>query len=285
MGNAHTWEAAVLRFQGLRQHRAPRTVLREMQLLEFLRPHLAGLPVEMIRRGKIEEIRAAGYARQWKPRTVNYALGVVRAVLRACAEWEWLTHAPAVRPERMPRGRCRWLRKDEARALLGHCRGNLRAMMVVALATGLRQGTLCALEWRWVDWEARVLHVPGAAMKARLPLTVPLNGEALAALASRLGQHPRWVWSYRGERVAEPSRTDFARALRAAGITDFTWHDLRHTWASWHVQGGTPLAELQRLGGWETLEMVMRYAHLEAPRHDRAQSVQMGLRDGAGLAA
>jgi site-specific recombinase XerD len=47
-------------------------------------------------------------------------------------------------------------------------------------------------------------------------------------------------------------------------MEDFHWHDLRHTWASWHVQRGTPLQVLKELGGWETLEMVQRYAHLSA---------------------
>jgi hypothetical protein len=53
-------------------------------------------------------------------------------------------------------------------------------------------------------------------------------------------------------------------ALKRAGIENFRWHDLRHTWASWHVQQGTPLHALQELGGWETAEMVRRYAHFSA---------------------
>ena len=52
--------------------------------------------------------------------------------------------------------------------------------------------------------------------------------------------------------------------LKRAGIDNFRWHDLRHTWASWHVQNGTPLFVLQELGGWESVEMVRRYAHLAA---------------------
>lgn len=54
------------------------------------------------------------------------------------------------------------------------------------------------------------------------------------------------------------------KALERAGIRDFRWHDLHHTWASWHVQRGTPLQVLKELGGWETMEMVQRYAHLSA---------------------
>lgn len=51
-------------------------------------------------------------------------------------------------------------------------------------------------------------------------------------------------------------------ALKRVGIEDFRWHDLRHTWASWHVQAGTRLYVLQELGRWECLEMVRKYAHL-----------------------
>lgn len=45
------------------------------------------------------------------------------------------------------------------------------------------------------------------------------------------------------------------------GIEDFRWHDLRHTWATWHIQRGTPLEVLQELGGWSDYKMVKRYAH------------------------
>ena len=57
-------------------------------------------------------------------------------------------------------------------------------------------------------------------------------------------------------------------------MTQFKWlygnenrrgtHDLRHTWASWHVQNGTPLNVLKELGGWADLTMVLRYAHLSS---------------------
>ena len=66
--------------------------------------------------------------------------------------------------------------------------------------------------------------------------------------------------------MGRPNTKAWKKALRRAGISDFRWHDLHHTWASWHVQAGTPLHVLQELGGWETEAMVKRYAHL-APEH------------------
>ena len=52
------------------------------------------------------------------------------------------------------------------------------------------------------------------------------------------------------------------RSLRCVGIKGFRFHDLRHTWASWHVMSGTSLQELMELGSWNSYAMVLRYAHL-----------------------
>jgi len=54
--------------------------------------------------------------------------------------------------------------------------------------------------------------------------------------------------------------------LKKSGIEDFRFHDLRHTWASGLIQSGVPLSVLQEMGGWESIEMVRRYAHL-APNY------------------
>ena len=67
-----------------------------------------------------------------------------------------------------------------------------------------------------------------------------------------------------GQLVRRADNWAWKKALKRAGIENFRWHDLRHTWASWHVQRGTPLNVLQELGGWESVEMVRRYAHLGA---------------------
>jgi integrase len=100
--------------------------------------------------------------------------------------------------------------------------------------------------------------------KARRAIPVPLNADAVALVRKQLGKHFTHVFSYRGKPITQVSIKAWYAALTRAGITDFRWHDLRHTWASWHVQAGTPLFALQEMGGWESPEMVRRYAHLAA---------------------
>jgi len=72
------------------------------------------------------------------------------------------------------------------------------------------------------------------------------------------------VFTYHGNGYTQVNTKAWRVALKRAGIADFRWYDLRHTWASWHVQAGTPLHELQELAGWECAEMVRRYAHLSS---------------------
>jgi integrase len=68
--------------------------------------------------------------------------------------------------------------------------------------------------------------------------------------------------SSRGKPVRQVNTKAWRASLKRVGIEDFRWHDLRHTWASWHVQAGTPLYVLQELGSWECVEMVRKYAHI-----------------------
>ena len=83
---------------------------------------------------------------------------------------------------------------------------------------------------------------------------IPLNADAVAALEATRGQHPRWCFTFLGKRIQQGS-TAWDKAKQRAGIEDFRFHDLRHTWASWHVQSGTSLPELMKLGGWKSYEM------------------------------
>ena len=115
---------------------------------------------------------------------------------------------------------------------------------------------------RWVHRFLYDVHPDQA--KAKKPIDVPLNNEAVLVLRQEVGKHDKRVFTWQGRPIAKANTRAWRRALRAVGIESFRWHDLRHTWASWHVQNGTPLQVLQELGGWACFSMVQRYAHLSA---------------------
>ena len=93
-------------------------------------------------------------------------------------------------------------------------------------------------------------------MKGKRDLAIPLNESALAVLERCQQIYPGYVFTFRGQRLKGIENHTWKKACNKAGIQDFRWHDLRHTWASWHVQSGTDLYTLMELGGWSSYTMV-----------------------------
>lgn len=79
-------------------------------------------------------------------------------------------------------------------------------------------------------------------------LIVTLNATAIAVLAKQIGKHPKSVFSYKGRPIIQVNTKAWYKALKRAGIEDFRWHDLRHTWVSWLTQKGVPLNVIQEMG-------------------------------------
>lgn len=121
------------------------------------------------------------------------------------------------------------------------------------------------LEWRRVDFDRRVAWLDAGTTKNGEARGIPLNKDAVLALRDVQGRQERWCFTYEG-RPMQAVGSAWERSLKRAGIEQFQFHDLRHTWASWHVMSGTHLQELMELGGWKSYDMVLRYAHL-GPEH------------------
>ncbi len=213
----------------------------------------------------IEGITQAKLADQCSNATVNRTLALVRSILRkALREWQWLDRGPAVRMLKEPTRRIRYLTHEEADRLMLELPPHLRDMAAFSLTSGLRAANVTGLRWSAVDIDRRLAWVHPDEAKARKAIPVPLNGEAVAILQKQIGKHREVVFTFKGKPVEQLSTAAWYKALKRAGIENFRWHDLRHTWASWHVQSGTPLNVLQELGGWASYAMVQRYAHLAA---------------------
>jgi integrase len=275
----HTWNDAVVRWLKETSHKA--TTKEDVGKLRFLDRYLRDKDLNAINRALIDHVTQEKLAPGHRNATVNRTLELLRAVLRKCVnEWEWLDRAPYVRMLKEPTRRIRFLTQDEARRLLGELPAHLADMATFSLATGLRASNVTGLEWSQVDEERKLCWVHPDLAKARRAIAVPLNGEALAIVQRQKGIHATHVFSFRGKPIVQVSTKAWYGALKRAGIQNFRWHDLRHTWASWHVQNGTPLFVLQELGGWESVEMVRRYAHLAAdhlaPFADRLSGLSVG---------
>ncbi len=160
----------------------------------------------------------------------------------------------------------RWISKPEFARLYEELPHHLQALALFAVSTGLRKTPLVGMKWEWINLEKKHATIPARFMKDSKPFGVPLNSRALESLELVRNEHPEYVFTYEGQPITQTNTKAWHKALNRAGIKNFRWHDLRSTWASWHVQEETPLTALKELGGWKSYEMVLRYAHL-APDH------------------
>lgn len=169
---------------------------------------------------------------------------------------------PKVSLYREKEGRIRSLSPDEFSKLLSELPPHLADMALFSVATGLRQANVSQLEWSEINLDLLHAVIPPEKYKNGKAHPVPLNEAAMEVINRKIGMHPTYVFTFRGKPVTQVSTKAWREALVRAGIDNFRWHDLRHTFATWHRQAGTPTHELQRLGGWKTLSMVERYAHV-----------------------
>ena len=257
------WQDAVVRWLREQAHKA--SLRDDKRMLRWLDRFLADRRLESITRTVVEAIIEAKQAEGCSNATVNRHLALLRAILRRCVnDWEWLDRAPMVRLLKEPNRRVRFLSQAQALTLLRELPAHLRDMATFALATGLRAANVTGLIWDQVDLSRKLAWVHPDQAKARKAIAVPLNDMAMEVVLRQAGRHPIHVFSYLGEPIKQVSTRAWYHALKRAGLENFRFHDLRHTWASWHIQSGTPLFALQELGGWETERMVRRYAHLAA---------------------
>lgn len=258
-GPRRTWPEAVERY--LRTHEGPsrKTTLGHLRRLD---PFLGKLHLDEIDRDLLDSI-ADDLRDGREPATVNRHLEVVRAVLRQAQAAGWLKVAPSFQRLAEPTRRVRFLTPVEAHRLLNALPAHLRGMAAFTLATGLRERNVTHLDWSQVDLPRKTAWIHANQAKTRKAYPVPLNADALRVLKAQPTKEGR-VFRYKGEPVDRCNGAAWRKALVRAGIKDFRWHDLRHTWASWAVQAGVPLNALMELGGWTSLAMVTRYAHFDS---------------------
>ncbi|WP_245616494.1 tyrosine-type recombinase/integrase [Paraburkholderia acidipaludis] len=285
---SRTFDEAALRF--LQENVGKPDYGNKVLHLRHFREHFGGRKLETLTRKDILTALPTVSRRTREPRPVSAAtkklyLSTIRVLLNtAVNEWEWIEHATKLQAAPVNNRRVRWITRDEAQRLIAAIGTEwMRDATILGFATGLWQANILGLEWSQVDLVKRRTWIHPDQAKARRPIGVPLNSEAVEVIRRNLGHHERFVFARKGKPIVNWDRAQWERAVARAGLDHFRFHDVRHTWASWHVQDGTSLPRLMELGGWSKYEKVLRYAHL-APDHlaPHADAVTIWAQDGSG---
>ena len=263
-----------------------RDAVNEHRYLDFWIEELGDYKIASVTRAQIVEIRDR-MAKSRAPATCNRYLATLRHAFRlASTDWEWVAHSPCTKLAlREPRGRDRHLSDEEIDRLLKAVRENrhphLYAITLVALTTGARRGEILGLRWREVDLPAgrAVLHRTKNADKRTLVLVPQVVDELTKLRKVRRIDTDEVFCAVNAEGKRTFPRFDDAwkQARAAAGLHDFRFHDLRHTFASRMAMNGCTLAEIAAALGHRTLAMVQRYAHI-AEGHAQAAAERTALK-------
>ncbi|NIO20724.1 MAG: tyrosine-type recombinase/integrase [Candidatus Aenigmarchaeota archaeon] len=191
--------------------------------------------------------------------SVNRELAALRKAFNLAIKRRFAVRNPVSEVEFLPENkrRTRYLTKDEIAELLHHSPSHLRPMVTFALNTGMRSAEIFGLTWENIDTEQWIAEIPET--KNGDSRQVPLNSEAISAMGEP--KEEGYIFTHNGNGIKRVTKS-FNRACEKAAIKDFRFHDLRHTWASYFMMGNGNLYDLMATGGWKSIDMVRRYAHL-----------------------
>ncbi len=278
-----TWAQAVTAWWKAKgsKHKSVDTDLPRLRLLTEM---LGRPPLPHITTSLLHQVRGELLDAGRSEATCNRYMALVSSILHYAHELEWIPAVPKIPKGREDNARIRWITREQADRLVAELPPHLALMAEFTLQTGLRRANVTGLMWSAVDLGRRMATVDPEDAKAGRAIGVPLNDKAVKILRearSQNGHSSDYVFLYNGEPVKRTGTAAWHKACTRAGIENFHWHDLRHTWASWHVMAGTPLHSLQKLGSWRSYDMVLRYAHLSHEHvAEHAQNLEDWTRSG-----
>ncbi|MGO9566728.1 MAG: tyrosine-type recombinase/integrase [Desulfomonilaceae bacterium] len=218
--------------------------------IKMLRPFIGHLKLEQIHMGTLQPFIEArryrklkdGTMKRNKVRTINYGLQTVRHILNlAAGEWidengmTWMAAAPKIKflPEKDKQKPypLSWVEQDR---LFGELPDHLVRMALFKVNTGCREAEVCGLKWEWEspcpELSTFVFVIPGRHRKNGDDHVVVLNRTALAVIEQVRGEHPEYVFTYRGKPVKRMYDSAWKSARLRAGLPQVRVHDLKHTY-------------------------------------------------------
>lgn len=232
-------------------------------------PVFKGLYLNEITPHQIEKYKAERL-KKVEPATVNREMRCLGHMFNMAITWGHVKKNPVseVKSLKEPPGRVRYLIQEEMKALFktidqlpGRSGIYLRPIVVMALNTGMRKSEILNLKWKNIDLEGRKITIMKS--KNNEIRTIPIN-ENLYHELKKVSRHiqSEYIFCHGNGKSFGNVRKSFEKAVEDAGIKDFTFHDLRHTFASHLVMSGCNLRTVQQLMGHKDIKMTMRYSHL-----------------------
>ncbi|MGB9716422.1 MAG: tyrosine-type recombinase/integrase [Thermodesulfovibrionales bacterium] len=265
----HTFEELMDRY--LKEHsvinKTKESYENDKNYIKHLSKVFAGLTLDRITPKLIAEYKTLRSIEGAKPQTIKHEMICLNHALNlALKEWEWINFNPCQRVK-MPKvvnQIDRWLTFEEQESLLTACydREWLKDIILFALNTGMRQREIMNLKWTDIDMLRKTATLQYTKNKEKR--TVPLNHTIIELLKAKrkVVSMNGYVFTQNGEQLTKRTiQRQFSTAVNRAKITNFRFHDLRHTFATRLAQSGVDIYTIAKLLGHKDIRMTQRYAH------------------------
>lgn len=237
---------------------------------------LGDVPLNAVDQDAVDRVKRGTLASDASPATIRRGvIAPIRAVLLHAHRRGWCD-APHFEIPREPQGRTRYLLPAEAEQLLAAAAPHVRVLLILLLGTGMRMAEALDLAWRDVDLNGARAILWADQTKGARRRDVILSPRVVVTLANLPHRDSLVIRRDDGLPYADRRRegggqikTAWRGILRRSGLDhDLTPHDCRHTWATWHYALNRDLLALKVAGGWSSVTLVERYAHLMPVGHE-----------------
>ncbi|MGZ3604700.1 MAG: tyrosine-type recombinase/integrase [Thermodesulfobacteriota bacterium] len=249
--------------QWAKANKKPSSYVRDSYIMRTFDVEFEGKNIGDITTWHIEKFKTER-KKTVNPASINRELAILKHLFSKAVEWGKLKESPAGKKVKFFKGavnRVRFLMPNEFQTLLSNCDDFLKPIVTVAVHTGMRRGELLNLKWDQVSFEQGIITILDTKNSERKD--IPMDDTVKATLQG-LERRGEFVFPNNRGKPFNPTTIHYAfhAALDRTGITDFRFHDLRHTFASNLVMAGVKIEKVQKLMGHKMIGMTQRYAHL-----------------------
>ncbi len=255
-----------------------RSIERSAYALDAVLPFIGSLPLHQVHMGALQDY--LGQRRQVVQQgTINKELSIVRRVLNLAARsWRdehgltWLETAPLIEIRNYEARKPYPLSWDEQRRLFSELPSHLARMCEFKVNTGCREKEVTRLRWEWeipVD-DTTVFMIPGRYVKNKHDRLVIMNSVARRIIETVRGEHPIWVFTYKGRPMGRMNNSAWKRARERVGLSQVRIHDLKHTFGYRLRAAGVSFEDRQDLLGHKSDHMTTHYSAPDIERLDAA---------------